>query len=180
VDPGKEPSNRDPTKRPFKDFAQSFAAGVHSPTTVQREELESDEPCPQAVAMCCALLIWLPLISGSQVSQVKKVIHKSATYSYGKHLIKVSVENDTLPVWRRHEPIPERNRLECVVDHDYEIALLRGSEWEALVWKASENIDYRGSVQCVPNISIAIKPILEIFSIRTKSRYSETDLLSDR
>jgi hypothetical protein len=116
--------------------------------------------------LCVAHLV--VLYAGSQVSEVNNVSHKFATYSDGEHLIDVSVENDALPVWRRHEPIPERNGLECIVDHDYEIALLRGSDWKPLVWNALENISYRGSTKCIPNISIAIEPILGRVSIRSK------------
>jgi hypothetical protein len=38
----------------------------------------------------------------------------------------------------------------------------------------------RGSVHSVPNIPIAIEPILERISIRMKNRFLKTNLLSDR
>ena len=59
VDPGNEPSYLEPTPRPLRYLAQSFDAGVHSPTTTQRVEEERDELSLQANEMCCASVNWL-------------------------------------------------------------------------------------------------------------------------
>jgi hypothetical protein len=53
---------------------------------------------------------------------------QEATYSDGEHLVYVGIDENTLPIWGRHEVVPVAERLESIVNHNSEVTLLGGSE----------------------------------------------------
>lgn len=59
------------------------------------------------------------------------------TYRHRKHLVNMSVDSHTLPVWGIHELSPEAQRLEGIMDQYNRIALLRCSKGKAIKSHAS-------------------------------------------
>ena len=53
---------------------------------------------------------------------------KTSTYGIRKHLIDMGINENALPIRRRHKAAPIAKRLKSIVDHDGKIAFLGGSK----------------------------------------------------